>query len=75
MIDAGNLFQASVILKSPLFSDFVGMSSCVRHMDIKKVLQIVVGKMVNDFVDGYQVRHRSFKKSKSREGIPSMAGN
>ena len=38
-----------------LFSDFVGMPTCVRNLEIKKVLKVAVVKMINDLMSIYQV--------------------
>ena len=38
-----------------LFSDFVGMPTCVRKIEIKKVLKVAVVKMINDLMSVYQV--------------------
>ena len=38
-----------------LFSDFVGMPTCVRNMEIKKVLKVAVVMMINDLMSVYQV--------------------
>ena len=38
-----------------LFSDFVSMPTCIRNMEIKKVLKVAVVKMINDLMSVYQV--------------------
>ena len=54
-----------------LFSDFVGMPTCVRKMEIKKVLKVAVVKMINDFMSIYQVSCQmlEFQQIHSQESI------
>ena len=43
------------VMSARLFSDFVSMPTCVRNMEIKKVLKVAVVKMINDLMSIYQV--------------------
>ena len=54
--------------------DFVGMPTCVRNMEIKKVLKVAVVKMINDLMSVYQVRCRSFNESIPRAARRSEYG-
>ena len=58
-----------------LFSDFVGMPTCVRNMKIKKVLKVAVGKMINDLMSVYQVSCQmpEFQQIHSQQDIQNMA--
>lgn len=46
----------SKVMEVVLFSDFIGMPMCTRHIEIKRVLKVIVGTMLNNFVNVYQLR-------------------